>query len=304
VAELPGNFKNLIPQSCHKKVNKFIKANNGILIFIQNRKENKTMKKKILICALILMFLAFAGSALGDNADTNIFLGDYAGYQVDGGYFNTFIGYEAGYHGVYGNYNVALGYEAGYSNIYGNFNTALGYEAGYKNTNGTGNVFLGSLAGFNETGSNKLYIDNTDTVAPLIYGDFNTNIININGNLGIGKKAPAYPIQTAGGAYCTGRIWVNASSREYKDDIKALSRQDAFNALEGLNPVTFVYKNDRSEQHVGFIAEDVPQLVATKDRKGISSMDIVSVLTKVVQEQQKTIVNLQEELNELKGRIR
>ena len=37
---------------------------------------------------------------------------------------------------------------------------------------------------------------------------------------------------------------------------------------------------------MGFIAEDVPDLVATKDRKGLSPMDIVAVLTKVLQEQQ------------------
>ncbi len=42
--------------------------------------------------------------------------------------------------------------------------------------------------------------------------------------------------------------------------------------------------------------------VATKDRKGLSQMDIVAVLTKVVQEQQKMISTLREELNELKGR--
>jgi len=79
---------------------------------------------------------------------------------------------------------------------------------------------------------------------------------------------------------------VQTSSREYKDDIIVLSRQEAFDTLAGLNPVKYVYKANRNEQHVGFIAEDVPDLVATKDRKGLSSMDIVSVLTKVVQEQQ------------------
>jgi hypothetical protein len=43
----------------------------------------------------------------------------------------------------------------------------------------------------------------------------------------------------------------------------------------------------------------VPSLVATKDRKGLSPMDIVAVLTKVVQEQQKTIDELSLKLNEL-----
>jgi len=42
-------------------------------------------------------------------------------------------------------------------------------------------------------------------------------------------------------------------------DIKALSRQEALDTLAGLTPVKFVYKADRSEQHVGFIAEDVPR---------------------------------------------
>ena len=61
---------------------------------------------------------------------------------------------------------------------------------------------------------------------------------------------------------------------------------DTFSQLQ---PVEFSYKTHSEEKHVGFIAEDVPELVATKDRKGMSSMDVVAVLTKVVQEQQKTV---------------
>jgi hypothetical protein len=43
---------------------------------------------------------------------------------------------------------------------------------------------------------------------------------------------------------------------------------------------------------VGFIAEDAPDLVASANRKGMSAMDVVAVLTKVVQDQQKTIAEL------------
>jgi uncharacterized coiled-coil protein SlyX len=39
--------------------------------------------------------------------------------------------------------------------------------------------------------------------------------------------------------------------------------------------------------------------VAAKDRKGMSPMDVVAVLTKVVQEQQKTIAQLQERIAKL-----
>jgi hypothetical protein len=103
-----------------------------------------------------------------------------------------------------------------------------------------------------------------------------THLFMINGNGSI--------TSITGASLTAGGKWLDASSRDYKDNIEALTTEDAVDALKELNPVKFAYKADRSEKHVGFIAEDVPNLVATKDRKGLSSMDIVAVLTKVVQE--------------------
>ena len=126
-----------------------------------------------------------------------------------------------------------------------------------------------------------------------------------NGNVGIGTQTPAHPLQMASGARVTaGGVWTDASSREYKDNIEVLTTEEAFDTFKELNPVKFTYKTNRTEKHVGFIAEEVPELIATKDRKGLSPMDIVAVLTKVVQEQQKTISTLREELDELKGKVR
>jgi hypothetical protein len=42
---------------------------------------------------------------------------------------------------------------------------------------------IGHKAGYNEAGSGKLYISNSDTASPLIYGDFATQEVTINGNL-------------------------------------------------------------------------------------------------------------------------
>jgi len=125
-----------------------------------------------------------------------------------------------------------------------------------------------------------------------------------NGYVGIGTQTPSYPLQMAGGAYTNGSIWVDASSRDYKEDIEALNSEDALKALGELKPVRYAFKTDRAEKHVGFVAEEVPELVSMKDRKGLSPMDIVAVLTKVVQEQQKIISFLREELNELKEKVR
>jgi hypothetical protein len=60
-----------------------------------------------------------------------------------------------------------------------------------------------------------------------------------------------------------------------------------------LEPVVFNYRNEAGEDYIGFIAEDVPELVAVSDRDALSTMDIVAVLTRVVQEQQNKIKELE-----------
>ncbi len=67
--------------------------------------------------------------------------------------------------------------------------------------------------------------------------------------------------------------------------------------------IRFNYKGNEEEECLGFIAEDVPELVATKDRKGMSPMDVVAVLTKVLQEQQKSMEKQQKTIAELKNKI-
>jgi hypothetical protein len=122
-------------------------------------------------------------------------------------------------------------------------------------------------------------------------------------NVGFGMAQPAYPIETAAGAFVTaGGVWTNASSRALKKDIQPLPADEAMATLAGLVPVTFKYKIG-DEPHVGFIAEDVPDLVATKDRKGLSAMDIVAVLAKVVQQQQTQLAEQRRELDTLKTQL-
>jgi hypothetical protein len=111
-------------------------------------------------------------------------------------------------------------------------------------------------------------------------------------------------VDMANGASLTaGGIWTDASSRELKDNIKELSQEDADSALKNLNPVTYNYKAEAAEKHVGFIAEDVPELVAMNNRKGLAPMEIVAVLTKVLKKQEKLNQDQQDTISELKKRI-
>lgn len=79
------------------------------------------------------------------------------------------------------------------------------------------------------------------------------------------------------------------SSRKLKHNIVDLSSQLAAEALEKLNPVEFVYKEDADHKRLGFIAEDVPDLVAAPDRKSVPLMDTVAVVTKAVKDHQQSL---------------
>lgn len=122
-------------------------------------------------------------------------------------------------------------------------------------------------------------------------------IISPQGFVGIHTDTIPHLLTLSGGAYSDGATWVNASSIRLKTDVSPLSESAAMETLRGLSPVTFRYKQQLDEKHVGFIAEDVPDLVATKDRTGLSPMDIVAVLTKVVQKQQQEIEQLKKRLD-------
>ncbi len=123
--------------------------------------------------------------------------------------------------------------------------------------------------------------------------------VDRDGNVGIGVARPAQPLQLANGAYLSaGGVWTNSSSRDVKENITQLSPEQALAALSRLEPVQYNYRNDAEDSYVGFIAEDVPDLVATSDRKGLSAMDVVAVLTRVVQVQQEKIEELEARLEE------
>jgi len=89
-----------------------------------------------------------------------------------------------------GSKNVSIGSFSLSKNLAGNNNTAIGNEAGY-NTLGSNNVFIGYRAGYNETSSNRLYIENSNLVTPLIYGEFDNDLLRVNGDFEVEKTVDA-----------------------------------------------------------------------------------------------------------------
>jgi hypothetical protein len=121
-------------------------------------------------------------------------------------------------------------------------------------------------------------------------------MINPVGNVGIGTDAPAFKLHVIGSIFATGGV---ASSRQLKDDIRPLSLEDAVQTLVDLEPVQFRYKDDPNHDlQLGFIAEDVPELVSTPGRTGVQPMDIIAVLVKTAQDQLQKLGTVQEELRQ------
>jgi len=115
--------------------------------------------------------------------------------------------------------------------------------------------------------------------------------VSTSGNVGIGTETPTAKLHVAGNAFVTGTLEIG-SSRAIKDGIKDVTLEEAQETLAALKPVHFKYKNE-TEQQLGFIAEDVPDLVATDSRKSLVPMDFVAVLTKVVQQHDTRVQELE-----------
>ena len=147
------------------------------------------------------------------------------------------------------------------------------------------------------TGETGYIMHNRASTLTIGAGSVDRMTIDRQGNVGIGVSRPAHPLEMKSGAHASaGGVWTNSSSRQNKENITELTSEDALATLAGLQAVQFNYRNDGQETYVGFIAEDVPELVATADRQSLSAMDIVAVLTRVIQAQQQQIEELEAKL--------
>jgi hypothetical protein len=170
----------------------------------------------------------------------------------------------------------------------------------YTNTNASG--FAGAEYFENATQGLFVGLDNANNTARINAVGNYPLLIMTNSTERLRFPAPGGDfIDVAGNTAALNNIgqWVDASSRDLKQDITSLSSTQARDTLKGLNPVTFAYKAAPGEVQAGFIAEDVPELVAEKTRTRLSALELVAVLTKVVQDQQSTIDQLAARLAEI-----
>ncbi len=139
-------------------------------------------------------FFGYEAGSKNESGRQNSFFGARAGranlgiiddgdlVNLDSGSKNSYFGYGAGASNEYGELNVFVGFEAGH--LSGSNNVILGNNAG-RISRGSRNIIIGNEAGplAGASINDRLYIDVNTTSDPLIYGEFDNDILRINGTL-------------------------------------------------------------------------------------------------------------------------
>ncbi|NUM30889.1 MAG: hypothetical protein HUU47_01015 [Bacteroidetes bacterium] len=145
--------------------------------------------------------LGYSSMQLNTTGYSNIAIGIYALRNNTSKSNLIAIGDSALLKNTAGYENTSVGSKSSFNNTSGYQNTAFGYKAGYTNSTGNGNVFIGYEAGYNETGSNNLYISNSNTTTPLIKGDFSAGVVTLKSVLKLDPLASAPSGPSAGMIY-------------------------------------------------------------------------------------------------------
>lgn len=127
-------------------------------------------------------------------------------------------------------------------------------------------------------------------------------VVDSTGKVGVGLADPEVELHVVGELQVDGGIFL-ASSRERKRDIHELDEAAALEVMREIRPVRYRLRAKPEQETLGFIAEDVPDLVATRNRKTIDPVQIVAVLTRAVQAQQELIEQQREEAARLSARV-
>ncbi len=219
------------------------------------------------------------------------------------GYDNSAFGYSTLKSNTTGYRNSANGSYTLYYNQTGNENTALGWYSLQQNTSGSGNTALGT---------NSLQKNKTGDYNTALGYEADASLTNLSNATAIGYKAIVSASNTIvlGNNLVTkigGQVgWTAASDIRIKKNIR--DTHYGLSTVMQLRPVEYTLISNELKQ-VGFIAQEVNKLVPEVitgiegdiekgEILGITYANLVPVLTKAIQDQQKQIDVLHKQLEE------
>ncbi len=131
-----------------------------------------------------------------------------------------------------------------------------------------------------------------------------------SGNVGIGTPFPGQKLTVYNGI-TTGTYtisgWQHISDKRLKTNIQKIP--DALEKVSKINGVYFNWKSNIENRQVGFIAQDVEDVIpeiVSKNREGyysISYGSVTPILVEAIKEQQQIIESQQSEIDQLKEMV-
>ena len=210
------------------------------------------------------------GAGRGSEAEGSVAVGSGSG----GGDFNVLVGRNAGAMLAEGFGNVILGNNAGINNN-SNSNIFIGSGSGFSNT-GSGNVFIGNSAGANAVGNNKLYIENSNSIFPLLLGDFFNDRLTVNGAFKIVEAGVDIPLEVRaeselkfrvasnGNLFIQNRMGFDNSNPTYRIQ---LPNNSANGEGRGLAYAWASYSDQRVKQDIENVPYGLQEIMQLKPKK-------------------------------------
>ncbi|MFP9114947.1 hypothetical protein ACLI1A_13505 [Flavobacterium sp. RHBU_3] len=260
-------------------------------------------------------FFGLSSGAKNTSGESNVFIGTNSGYTNTIGNYNICIGTGSGSNSgtvSTSNSNLFIGHGAGSANVSGGGNVYLGFVSGV-NCTGGGNVFIGSASGSNVTSvSNKLYIANSGTTSPLIYGDFSGNKVGIGGYAPL-STSDGFPT-TAGGATLTNyKLFVQGGILAQEVRVATTWADYVFDNDYKLRPLSEVEQYIAQNGHLPNVpsAEVVEAdgievgAMAKIQQEKIEELTLYAIAQdKKIEAQQKQLEQQQKEIEELKAAVK
>jgi hypothetical protein len=131
-------------------------------------------------------------------------------------------------------------------------------------------------------------------------------VVDLDGKLGVGTGTPEEQLHIAGDAsikVAFADAFDQFSSRALKHGVENLAPAVALAAVDGLHPVSYRLTASPEEPTLGFIAEQLPDLLASPGRTTIEPMKIVAALTGAAQAQGERIEVREREIARLEARL-
>jgi hypothetical protein len=125
------------------------------------------------------------------------------------------------------------------------------------------------------------------------------------GNVGIGVPATIHHIEVAGGAYCDGSNWVNASDANLKENFSEVNGEELLSKIDELPVTEWNYKNENTNvKHIGPTAQDFQRTFGVgSDGKSISTIDPSGIALAAIKELNKQNQQLKDQNSQLQQRL-